>query len=680
MAKPKSEIWAMVHDEALQRFNTIESNLRDERMASLEDRRFYSIAGAQWEGSLYNDWGNRPKIEVNKVHRGVMRIIGEYRNNRISVEYIPKDGSEADDLAETCNGLYRADEEDSCAEEAMDNAFEEAVGGGFGAWRLRTELEDEFAEDEEAGEYQRIRFEPIHDADSTVFFDLNAKRQDKSDAMYAFVLTAMTPEAYKAEWEDDPSSWPKSVEMTEFDWSTQGAVYVAEYYVVEKRKDKIYVYADVLGNEEEYTKEELEDDETAMMIAATGLTLIREKTIKRRKVHKWIMSGGGVLEDAGYIAGSHIPIVPVYGKRWFVDNRERFMGAVRLAKDTQRLKNMQLSKLAEISAYSAARKPIMTPEQIAGHELAWGNDNVENYRYLLLNPVTDGQGNEQPIGPVGYSEPPDIPQPLAALLQITDQDMAELMGMQDAAEEMVPNISGKAIELIQTRSDQNNFIYMSNMAKAVKRCGEIWLSMARDVYVERGRKMKTLAEGGDTAGVVLNTPTIDPETSTTVYANDLSRAKFDVAVTVGPSSDSKRAATVRSLMGMLQFAQNDPEMGTVLTSMAMMNMEGEGLKDVRKFFRTRLVKMGAVEPNEEEMEAMQAEISAAKPDANEELLLAEAERSRSSALLNAAKIQETAAKTAKTMAEIDNEGKSIAIDVLKVIREPQARPEPASGM
>jgi hypothetical protein len=37
------------------------------------------------------------------------------------------------------------------------------------------------------------------------------------------------------------------------------------------------------------------------------------------------------------------------------------MGAVRLAKDSQRLKNMQLSKLAEISAYSAARKPIIDP-------------------------------------------------------------------------------------------------------------------------------------------------------------------------------------------------------------------------------------------------------------------------------------------------------------------------------
>jgi hypothetical protein len=670
MAKTKDEIWAGVHQEALQRFYQIESTLRDERLCSLEDRRFYSIAGAQWEGSMFRDWGNKPRIEVNKVHRGVMRIINEYRNNRISVEYIPKDGTEADELSETCNGLYRADEIDSHAEEAMDNAFEEAVGGGFGAWRLRTELEDEYAEDEEEEDYQRIRFEPIFDADSTVFFDLNSKRQDKSDAMFAFVLTAMTPEAYEAEYKDDPSTWPKSVQMTQFDWSTEDAIYVAEYYVVEKRKEKIFVYADVLGNEEEYTRDDLEDEETALMIAATGMTLVREKSIKRRKVHKWILSGGGVLEDSGYIAGNNIPIVPVYGKRWFVDNKERFMGAVRLAKDSQRLKNMQLSKLAEISAYSAARKPIMTPEQIAGHENVWGNDNVENYRYLLLNPVTDGQGNEQPMGPIGYSEPPDIPQPLAALLQITEQDVADLMGMQDAAEQMTPNISGVAIELIQTRVDQNNFIYMSNMAKAVKRCGEIWLGMARDVYVERGRKMKTVAENNDIAGITLNTPTIDEETSATVYANDLERAKFDVAVTVGPSSESKRAGTVRSLVGMLQFAQNDPEMSTVLTSMAMMNMEGEGLKDVRKFFRTRLVKMGAVEPNEEEMQAMEAELQAQEPDANAALLLAEAEKSKTQAALNVAKVANTEAATAKIVADIDSQGKSDALKVLKELREP----------
>ena len=62
----------------------------------------------------------------------------------------------------------------------------------------------------------------------------------------------------------------------------------------------------MLGNEEEYTREDLEDEETALMIAATGMTLVREKTCKLRKIHKWILSGGGVLEDSGYISPDRI--------------------------------------------------------------------------------------------------------------------------------------------------------------------------------------------------------------------------------------------------------------------------------------------------------------------------------------------------------------------------------------
>lgn len=691
MAKPKSEIWAGVHDEALQRFNVIQSTVRDGRMEALSDRRFYSIAGAQWEGALFDQFENRPRIEVNKVHKGVMRIINDYRANRISVEFVPKDGSKADELAETCNGLYRADEADSCAEEAMDNAFEEAVGGGFGAWRLCTELQDEYAdEDDEDFEYQRIRFEPIFDADKNVYFDLNAKRQDKSDALFAYVLTAMAPAAYMDEYGDDPSSWPQSVYMTEFDWATPDVVYVAEYYVVEEKKEQIFVYKTPLGDEETYTKDELEDEEIQLVIAATGLTLAKEKKRKVRRVRKWIMSGGGILEDCGYIAGQNIPIIPVYGQRWFVDNVERFMGRVRLAKDTQRLKNMQLSRLAEISAYSAARKPIFTPEQIAGHELSWAEDNIKNYRYLLLNAIEQPDGSQLPSGPIGYSEPPDVPQPLAALLQLTEQDMVDLMGAQESTEEVMQGVSGKAIELVQTRMDQNNFIYMSNMAKAVKRCGEVWLSMARDVYVEKERRMKTMLADGQTEGIVISQPVIDEATKETVYANDLKRAKFDVTVTVGPASASKRAATVRSLIGMLQFA-TDPETQTVLTSMIMMNMEGEGLKDTRNFFRKRLVTMGAVEPTEEEAQEMQEAMQNQEPDANAALLLAEAEKSKTQAAVNMAKVanteadtalkasqvQRTQAETSKLGADIDSQAKSDVISILDAIRDPGPRTAPS---
>jgi len=679
MSITKAERLAKIHAEALQQFDVCEEAGREERLQALADRRFYSISGAQWEGNFLEQFENRPRLEVNKVHKGVMRIINEYRNNRISVEYIPKDGAEADELAETCNGLYLADEKDSNAEEAQDNAFEEAAGGGFGAWRLKTEYEDEY--DEDGSDQQRIRFEPIFDADSSVYFDLNAKRQDKSDAMYCFVLTSMTPQAYEAEYDDSPSTWNKSIHMIEFDWMSPKVVYVAEYYKVEITKQTIHIYKSPDGvTEERYSDDDLEDEDTVMMITATGLTKIGEKKIKKRRVHKYILSGNKVLEDAGYIAGPNIPVIPVFGKRWYVDNRERFMGAVRLSKDAQRLKNMQLSRLAEISAMSPIRTPIFAPEQVAGHELRWSEMNVKNYPFMLVNPITQADGSELPGGPLGYTEPPDVPTPLAALLQLTETDMQDLLGQNQAAEEMQPNISGRAIELIQTRLDQNNFIYMSNMAKAVKRCGEIWLGMAKEVYVEDGRRMKTVSQNGETGTVSLAEPTIDPETTRTVYANDLSRAKFDTVVTVGPTSESKRSATVRSLVGMLQFAA-DPDTQAVLTSMAMMNMEGEGLKDTRQYFRKKLVRMGAVEPTEEEMQEMQAEIEAQgqQPDANEELLLAEAEKSRSVALLNAAKIQETAAKTAKTMADIDNDDKSIALNAMKQFAGTAGPSNPASG-
>ena len=209
MARPsREERLRKIHQEALQEFNDIQEALRDERLQCLQDRRFYSLAGAQWEGPLREMYDNRPRFEVNKIHLSVIRIINEYRNNRIAVDYVAKDGSEDNTLADTCDKLYRADCQDSGAEEAFDNAFEEAVGGGYGAFRLKTTYINE--EDDE-DERQRIAIEPIFDADSSVFFDLGAKRQDKADAKRCFVVTAVPRKTYMAEYDDDPATWPKEI-------------------------------------------------------------------------------------------------------------------------------------------------------------------------------------------------------------------------------------------------------------------------------------------------------------------------------------------------------------------------------------------------------------------------------------------------------------------------------------
>lgn len=676
MAISKAERLATIHDEAVREFDTIQSALRDERKQCLQDRRFYSIAGAQWEGELGEQFENKPKFEVNKIHLAVIRIINEYRNNRITVDFISKEGAEYDELAETCNSLYRADEQDSCAEEALDNAFEEGVGGGFGAWRLRTRYEDD--EDDE-DERQRISIEPIFDADSSVFFDLNAKRQDKSDAKRCYVLTAMSVDAYKEEYGDDPASWPKDIQSVEFDWYTPDVVYVAELYRIEEVSETVHVYAGLDGEEERYSDTDFENDDSLLeTLTATGYKKVREKKVKRRKVHKYIMSGGKVLEDCGYIAGKHIPIVPFYGKRWFIDNIERCMGHVRLTKDSQRLKNMQLSKLGEISSLSSVEKPIFTPEQMAGHMTMWAEDNIKNYPYLLTNPITDPTtGQQMPAGPIAYTKAPNIPPAMAALLQITEQDLNDLLGNQQAGEQLKANTSDKAVEMIQSALSMQAFIYTSNMAKAVKRCGEIWLSMAKEVYVEPGRKMKGLEYSGEVSSIELMRPTVNDK-GETEYENDLSEASFDVAVDVGPTSSSKRQATVRALTGMMQIS-TDPETLQVLGSMAMMNMEGEGISDVRDFFRKRLVRMGVVKPTEEEQAQMAEEAQNAQPDANQQYLQAAAQEAQAKAqkaqadtVLSAARAEESQAKTVEILAGVDREDRQQLVETVKAITEQPA--------
>jgi hypothetical protein len=675
MAKTKAERHSNLHEDAMAEFDKIQTALRDERLQCLQDRRFYSIAGAQWEGPLGVQFENKPRFEVNKIHLAVIRIFNEYRNNRITVNFVSKEGKDNDKLAETCAALYRSDEQDSTAEEAYDNAFEEAVGGGFGAWRLRACYEDEEDED---NEYQRIRIEPIFDADSSVFFDLNAKRQDKADAKKCFVLTAMTRDAYRQEYNDDPASWPKQIHQRMFDWLTPDVVYIAEYYCVEEVGETIHVYRGLDGTERKVSDKDLADDDSLEeTLAATGFREIRQKRVKRRKVHKYILSGKGVLEDCGYIAGKCIPIVPMYGKRWFVDNVERCMGHVRLAKDSQRLKNMQISKLGEISAYGSVEKPIFTPEQVAGHQLMWAEDNIKNYPYLLINALTGPDGNPIAIGPQSYTKAPEIPPAMAALLQLTEQDMQDVLGNQQAGEQLQPNLSGKAVELVQNKLDMQTFIYMSNMSKAVKRCGEIWLSMARDILVDEGRKMKGMGTSGDVSTIELLRP-VASESGETEYENDLAEADFDVAVDVGPSSASKRQSTVRALTGMMTITQ-DPETIQVLGAMAMMNMEGEGIADVRDYYRQKLIRLGVVKPSPEEAQQLAQEAQNAQnqpPDANTQFLMASADqaaaaavKARADTVLTVAKSKQTQAQTLETLAGIDLAEQQHALEVTKAMDE-----------
>ena len=666
-----------VHSEAMRRFDIVQSAVREDRRLCLKDRRFYSIAGAQWEGRLGKQFENKPKLEINKIALSVMRIIGEQRNNRITVDFISKQKALDDTLANTLDGMYRSDEQDSVADEAYDNAFEEAVGGGIGAWRLRTVYED--PEDPES-EFQRIAIEPIVDADSSVFFDLSAKRQDKKDAKFCFVVFSMTPEDYMLKWPDAqaPSTWDKSIHQTEFDWNTPDTVYVAEYYVVEKEDVTVQIFETISGDEEKYIDP---DDEKLRELDAIGTVKVREKKIQKKRVRKYVLGGIDILEET-IIAGPNIPIVMSFGKRWFIDNLERTMGHVRLNKDPQRLKNMQMSYLAEISALSAIEKPIFYPEQVAGHQQRWAEDNLKNHPYLTINPITDKDGNVTAAGPIGYTKPPTVPLPLAKLLAITEQDMKDIQGNQQEGAKVAANLSGAAIGKIQMILGEQSFIYFSNHAKAIKRSGEIWLGMAKEIFVENDREVQLIGSQNNVSSIKLNQPEIDPETNQLVYKNDISKANFNIAVSVGPSSSSKKEAAIRTLTAILQQT-SDPETQMILQSLILMNTEGEGLEDTQAYYRQKMLRMGVVQPNEKERKQLEEEAKKQQPTPEDKFLLESAEnekakagKARSDTALSLEKTKKTAAETLEIFAGIDRNERQAIIDNMNIFNQMvPARPQ-----
>jgi len=389
----------------------------------------------------------------------------------------------------------------------------------------------------------------------------------------------------------------------------------------------------------------------------------------RTKIHKYILSGQSVLEDCGYIAGENIPIVMEWGQRPIIDGIERPSGHVQAGMDPQRILNVEVSKMVELAAISAPAIPIVTAEQIKGYESSWNRRNIDIPGYLLVNAMTDAQGNTLPAGPIATLNPPDIPPAQAVLIQMADKYIEDILGNRQNTDKIVSNISEETVAAVQGSLDMQTYQYLSNFANSMKRCGEIWLSMAKELYVDQGRKVSTLGEGDKIIKVNLKTPMMSDKGA--VLGNDLTKASFDVMVDIGPSSKSRRDATVKKLMQMIAVPGLDPQTMQILQYLILLNTEGEGIQDAREYARKNLVKNGVLKPTDEEAKAMAVESQ--KPDPNAELLKAaaneanaNAQRAQADVVKTMAEIEQINAKTIETLATVEAKTNGMAVQLAEL--------------
>jgi portal protein len=639
-----------LQEEAITRFDDITMAVQEERALALSDRRFVSIAGAQWEGNWEQQFENSIMVEVNKTAQGVEKIIGDYRKNRVTVNFRGVDKGADEETADTYDAMFRADVYASKGQQAFDNAFEEGVQGGIGAWRLTNRYADEYDPD---NDYQRICFDAVVDADQSVFWDMNAKLYDKSDARFAFVVTALSRQAFLKEYGDqDAADWPDEILKTYYDWYTPDVVRICEYYRVEDKTSLLRIFKHKATGEErrEWAADLKPDDLTTM--AVEGWEQQRTRKAKRRRILKSIHSGCVVLEEPKVLPGQCIPIVPFYGKRWFIDNMERSRGHVRLAKDPQRIYNSLISKLTETNALAPLERPIFTPEQIAGQEENWAKATIDRAPYALINLITNPITGEPILsGPIGKIEPPKLSEVLAALIQIASGDIAQLTASDDQAQEVKSNVSAEAMDIAATRIDAMSGIYLDNMRQSMQRCGEIYLSMCRDVNYEEGREVETMSEAGDLGTATLSEPYTDEKGNFRIR-NDLTRGKYKVIADVTEATATRRDKTVKTLTAGAQIvAAFDPELAAAMTATAVNNMDGEGITDLQEWIRARGVSAGYIKPTEEEKAELEQAQQQQKPDPLAQLAQAQAGKEAALAVKAQADTELSKANTAKSLAD-----------------------------
>lgn len=641
-ADADSERLSKVHERAMRRFDECAGPTTTNREESLLARRFITIPGAQWEGQWGEQFENAIKLEIDKVGRGVQKIERDYRENRIVPDFRP-DGPQADEqTANMLDGLHRADSYRYKSQQARDNAFFEAVSGGFGAYRLTNELEDPRDKENDA---QRINPAAlIIDADQSVFFDIGAKLYDKSDARFAFIRTSYTRDAFDEEWEASVVEFPEGVSWVNRDWFRPDTVTVAEYYEREDVDDKLWILEHaVSGEERRLWASELEDGQLAEL-RRDGFKARSQKR-KRCRVHKYILSGAEVLDDCGHIAGEHIPIVPVYGRRYFVDGIERWKGYVQDKMDAQRLYNSNVSKLAETNSLAPREVPIFDPEQMDPETAdQWARANIDRLPYLLAHSLRNPDGSIAAMGPIGKIQPPTLAPVTATLIQIASGDLTE--DMQDA-DEVKANTSAEAMDLAATRVDAKSGIYLDNNRQSVQREGEIYLSMASEVYVEEGRQVETMDEDGGDGSEILAQPFTDPDTGGHRVINDLTTGRYKVIVSVTEATATRRDKTVKAMLNMAEVATaaQDVELAQAAIITAGLNTDGEGADDFQAWLRKRALAMGLVKPTEEEAAAMEQAAADQEPDPLAKVAEAQAQDFQASAAKKAAEVEETKANT-----------------------------------
>ena len=529
----------------------------------------------------------------------------------------------------------------------------------MGAWELINEYE-------RRSQNQTIKRMPIYEACNTVYWDPNASLLDKSDADWVSILTRYSEDGYKDLVEELTGERPASIsnfkypeESYVFPWVAEDQrIYVGKFYHREKIKIKVHVFSDLMGQPQEVDDDDFEEEENGLL--EQGFTYQECREFERYEVTRYLVSGQETLEET-LVPGEHLPVVASYGERAFVEGEEHYEGITRLAKDPQRLRNFQMSYLADIVSRSPRRKPIFTPQQLEGYEHMYQEQGADNnYPHLLQN-ATDITGKDLPLGPVGEMPEQPIPQALMASLELSRQaveDVANPGLPQNIAD---PDLSGKAVMALQSRMDMQSFIYQDNHKHALRRDAEIFASMAAEVF-DCPRKVTLTQFDGSRKTEMMQQQILDPQQMQMQTINDVQGMEFEVYAEIGTNFKTEQMEVREDMKELMNGLPPGEPMRNLLMLEYISIMPGMQFENLRQYANKELIKMGIKEPETEDEVQFMQQLQQQPEQPDPAMIAAQAEMVKGQAEQQSAEVRMYDAQTKRAKVEIEASKAGVEIE------------------
>jgi hypothetical protein len=561
------------------------------RESALEDLNF--LAGEQWDPNVkgQRDAQGRPALTVNRLPQFVRQVTNEQRQSKPSVTVNPVDSGSDVRTAEVLQGLIRNVEYTSNADAAYASGGQSAAITGLGFWDVRAEYEDEKSFE------QRLVISRISNPMSVVM-DPGTKELAGDDARWVDISTDISGGEWKSRWPD--KDMPKGSEMSgqgdsPADWVAKDGVRIHEYRWIQEDQDELVEVPpgiilehviDGVAHPAEVEPgprlmSELEPEVAQLLSQASDVN--KRPTTRRRAL--WAKIAGDEVIEKGELAGRFLQLVRVVGTELEIDGKTIYEGVIRHARDTQRMLNYFVSAEAEAIALTPKAPFIAAEGQIEGHEEIWETANTKTHSYLPYKPLSISGVAVPP--PQRVMAEANVSAITNARMQAAD-DLKAVTGIYDAALGARSNEqSGRAILARQSQGQTANFHFQDNLGMAIRYTGRILIDLIPKIYTGP-RVVRIMGEDSSKPEMVpVNGHEAEMPTrfATEEAPIELNAGRYDVAVSMGPSYQSRRQEAAAQ---MLELIRVNPTVSQVAGDLLVESMDIPGGKAIADRIRKTL--------------------------------------------------------------------------------------------